>query len=154
MRVVAARVQETAERVLHRPRRRRVDVTLDCRQVHDVLAKEEIGNVDAFGIDAFEHAHSRRRLVGHPCHVAILEVVQDRNIVLLEDGDVVVQVLSLESIGDDRLVLHAHLVGETAPRERLDRPFELPRRRVRRGKRKMPGDIVLENRRLVRGKRR
>ena len=54
---------------------------------------------------------------------------------------------ALEGIGDDRLVLDADLVGEAAPRQREDRPFELPRRRVRGGKRKVPGNIVLQNRR-------
>ena len=68
--------------------------------------------------------------------------------VALEDRHVVVEILALERVGHDRLVLHADLVGEAAPRQRLNRPFELPRRRVRRRKRKVPGDVVLENRRL------
>ena len=77
VRVVAPRVQQAAERVLHRAGRRRVDVALGRRQVDDVLAEEVVGDVDAFGEDAVEHAHPRLRLVAHPRHVLVLEVVED-----------------------------------------------------------------------------
>ena len=70
-------------------------------------------------------------------------------LVALEDRHVVVQVLALEGVGDDRLVLHADLVGEAAARQRLNRAFELPRRGVRRREREVPGDVVLEDRRLA-----
>ena len=150
VRVVAPRVQQAAERVLHRAGRGRVDVALGGRQVDDVLAEEVVGDVDAFRKDAVEHAHLRLRLVAHPRHVAVLEVVEDGDLVLLEDRDVVVEVLALERVGDDRLVLDADLIGEAAARERLDRPLELPRRGVRRGEREVPGDVVLENRGLAR----
>ena len=147
--VVAPRVQEAPERILHRAGRRRVDVALGRRQMDDVLAEEEIGNVDAFGIDALQHAHRRLRLVGHPRHVFFDEVVEDRDAVAFDDRHVVIQILALEGVGDDRLVLNADLIGEPAPRQRLNRPFELPRRRVRRRERKVPRDVVLENRRLA-----
>jgi hypothetical protein len=65
----------------------------------------------------------------------------------------VVEVLTLEGVGDDRLVLDADLIGEAAAGERLNRAFELPRRSVRRRKREMPGDVVLENRRRCRRQR-
>src|SRR5581483_7021590 len=62
------------------------------------------------------------------------------------DRDVVIEVFALERVGDDRLVLDADLIGEAVPRERADRAFELPRRRVRAGEREVPGDVVLQDR--------
>ena len=44
VRVVPPRVQQPAERVLHRAGRRRVDVALGRRQVDDVLAEEVVGD--------------------------------------------------------------------------------------------------------------
>src|SRR5581483_3119891 len=79
--------------------------------------------------------------------VLVLEVVEDGHVVFLEDRHVVVEILALERVGDDRLVLDADLIAEPLARERADRAFELPRRRVRAGKREMPGDVVLEDRR-------
>ena len=151
MRVVAPRIQQTAERILHRAGRRRIDMALRRRQMDDVFTEEVVGNVDAFGEDAIEHAHSRLRLVVHPCHVLVLEVVTDGNVVAFEDRHVVVQILALERVRHDRLVLHADLIGEAAPRQRLNRPFELPRRRVRGRKGKVPRDVVLQNRGLTAG---
>ena len=149
VRVMAACVQQTAEGILHRPGRGRVDVALGRRQMDDVLAEEKVGNVDAFREDAIEDAHPRLRLVAHPRHVLVLEVVADRDLVPLEDRHVVVQVFALERVGDDGLVLDADLIGVAAPRERLNGAFELPRRGVRAGKRKVPRDVVLQNRRLA-----
>jgi hypothetical protein len=60
--------------------------------------------------------------------------------------DVAVQILALERVGDDRLVLHAHQVVVAARSQRADRALELPRRRVRAGKREVPRDVVLEDR--------
>jgi len=59
----------------------------------------------------------------------------------------VVEVFALERVGDDGFVLDADLIAKAARRQRLNRPFELPRRRVRRGKREVPGNVVLQNRR-------
>ena len=78
--VVPPRVQQAAERVLHRAGRRRVDVALHGRQVHDVLAEEVVGDADAFGKDVIERAHARLRPIAHPLHVAVLEVVEDGNV--------------------------------------------------------------------------
>ena len=149
MRVVPPRVQQPAERVLHRAGRRRVDVALGRRQVNDVLAEEVVGNVDAFGEDALQHAHPRLRLVRNPLHVPVLEVVEDGDLVALEDRNVVIEVFALERVGDDRLVLDADLIGEAVVRERANRALELPRRGVRAGKRKVPRDVVFEDRRLA-----
>ena len=148
VRVVPPRVEQAAERVLHRAGGRGVDVALGRRQVDDVLAEEVVGDVDALGEDAIEHAHLRLRRVADPRHVAVVEVVEDGNLVLLEDRDVVIQVLTLERVGDDRLVLHADLIGKPAAGQCLNRAFQLPRRGVRRRKREVPGDVVLENRRF------
>src|SRR5262249_46490384 len=82
-----------------------------------------------------------------PLHVLVLEVVADGDLIALEDRHVVVQIFAFEGVGDDRLVLDAHLIGEAVPRERLNRAFELPRRGVRAGKRAVPGDVVLQDRR-------
>src|ERR1019366_2274307 len=61
----------------------------------------------------------------------------------------VVEIFALERVGNDGFVLDADLIAEPAARERLDRAFQLPRRRVGRGKREVPGDVVLEDRRLA-----
>ncbi len=154
MRVVAPRVQQAAERVLHRAGGRGVDVALGRRQVDDVLAEEEVGDVDPLGIDALQHAHPRFRLVADPAHVLVLEVVEDGHLVALEDRHVVIQVFAFEGVGHDRLVLHADLIAEAAARQRLNRAFELPRRRVGRREREVPRDVVFQNRRLAGRQRR
>src|SRR5206468_4838198 len=68
----------------------------------------------------------------------------------LEDWQVVIEVFAFEGVGNDGLVLDTDLIAETPARERLNGSLELPRRRVRRGKRKVPGNVVLENRGLSR----
>src|SRR6185295_16345046 len=55
----------------------------------------------------------------------------------------------LEGVGDDGLVGDADLIGEAPFAERLDRPFELPGRRVRTREREVPRDVVLEDGRLA-----
>ncbi len=112
MRVVPAGIQQPAKGVFHRPSGRRVDVALDCWQMHDVLAEEEVGDVDSFGEDAIQDEHLRLGLDRDPAHVVVLEVVANGDVVALEDGQVPVQVFALERIGDDRLVLDAHQVGK------------------------------------------
>jgi hypothetical protein len=97
------------------------------------------------GIDAVEHHHLGLGLVDRPRHVAGLEVVEHRDVVLLEDRDVVVEVLALEGVGDHGLVLHADLVLESLGAQGADGPLELPRRGVRAGEREVPGDVVLED---------
>jgi hypothetical protein len=121
--------------------------------VDDVLAEEVVGDVDPLGKDAIEDAHLRLRLEAHPRHVAVLEVIEDGDLVLLEDRNVVIEVLTLERVGDDRLVLDTDLVGEAAPRQRLDGPFELPRASCSPPEGKVPGDVVLQDRGLARCKR-
>ena len=151
--VVPPRVEQSAERVLHCAGGGGVDVALGRRQVDDVLAEEVVGDVNALGEDAVEHAHLRLRLVAHPRHVAVLEVVEDGDPVLLENRDVVVEVLALERVGDDGLVLDAAQVAVAGAVQRADRALELPRRRVGPWEREVPGDVVLEDRRLARGER-
>src|SRR5262249_37200393 len=94
-------------------------------QMDDVLPEEVVRDVDAFRKNPLQHANARLRLEWNPLHVLVLEVVEDRNSVPFENGDVMIQVFALERVGHDRLVLDADLVGEAAPRERLDGPFEL-----------------------------
>ncbi len=145
VRVVSPGIQQPAEGVFHRPGCGRVDVALDGRQVDDVLAEEEIGDVDAFGKDAVQDTHLRLGLDRDPAHVVVFEVVANRDVVTPEDGQVPVQVFALERIGDDRLILNAHQVGEALRAQRADRAFELPRRGVGRREGKVPADVVLEN---------
>ena len=73
-------------------------------------------------------------------------------LVALEDRHVVVEVLALERVGHHGLVLDADLIGEAAPRERLNRALELPRRRVGAREREVPRDVVLQDGRLAGGK--
>jgi hypothetical protein len=132
-----------AERVLHRAGGGRVDVTLDRRQVHDVLADEEVGDLNPLGENFVEDAHARARAIGHPRHVFWFEVELHRHVVRAKDRDVVVQVLAFERVGDDGLVLHAGELAEPFAAQRADRALELPRRRVRGGERVVPRDVVL-----------
>ena len=147
VRVVAVGVQQAAERVLHRARRRRVDVALRRRQVDDVLPVEVVGDLDAAREDLVQHQHFPLRLVALPFHVFFAEVEPDRDLVALEDGHVLVQVLTLERVGDDGLVLHADQVLEPRLAQPDDGASELPRRRVGRREREVPGDVVLQDRR-------
>jgi hypothetical protein len=107
VRVVPVRREEAAEGVLHRAGGRGVDVALDRRQVQDVLAEEVVGDADARAGRCVEHVHLRLGLVLHPLHVLVLEVVEDRDVVLLEEREVVVEVFALEGVGHHRLVLDA-----------------------------------------------
>jgi hypothetical protein len=66
---------------------------------------------------------------------------------MFEDRQVVVEILALERVGDHRLVLDAHLIGEAASRQCLNRAFELPWRGVGSRNRKLPRDVVLQDRR-------
>jgi hypothetical protein len=49
MTIVPPACEQTTEGVLHRARGRGVDMALHCRQVHDVLAKEILGQLDSLG---------------------------------------------------------------------------------------------------------
>ena len=99
--------EKPAECVFHRAGGGGVDVTLDGRKVHDIFAEEILGHQDTVGKDAMKDVHLSFRPVLDPAHVALLEVVEHRDVVLLEKGQVVVQVFAFEGVGDDRLVLHA-----------------------------------------------
>ena len=65
---------------------------------------------------------------------------------MLEDRHIAVQVLALEGVGDHGLVLHAHQIVKACLPQGQDRALKLPGGGVRAGHRKVPGDIVLENR--------
>ncbi len=143
--VVAVGREQAAERVLHGAGGRGVDMALDRRQVQDVLAEEVVGDADAVREDVVEHVHLRLGAILHPAHVLVLEVVEDGDVVLAEERDVVVEVLTLEGVGHHRLVLDAGDVFVAGLLQGQDRPFELPRRRVGRRERVVPGDVVLED---------
>ena len=151
--VVPVVVEKTPERVFHRARRRRIDVTLDGGKVDDVLPEKEIRNVNPVREDRVENVHLRFRREPHPAHVGRAEVVADGNVVRLQDREVVVQVLALERVGDDRLILYADQVRKPGPLERANRPLELPRRGVGGREREVPRDVVLEDRRRSGGQR-
>jgi len=74
-----------------------------------------------------------------------VKIIEHRNLILLEERDVVIQVLALERVGDDRLVLDAAHVGEPGLLQGEDRPLHLPRRGVGRRKGEVPRDVVFED---------
>ena len=122
VRIVALCRQKTAESVLHRPCRGRVDMALDGGKVDDVLTEEVVRHLNAVGENAVKNVGLRLGAVLDPFHVRLFEIVEDRHRVLPKERHVVVQVLSLEGIRDHGLVLHAHDVGEARLLEGEDAP--------------------------------
>ena len=117
VRVVPVGIEQAAERVLHRARGGRVKVALGGRQMDDVLAGEEVRNCMPLGENLVQGKQLALRTVRYPLHVIRLEVVLHRDLVVLEDGQVPVEVLALENVDDDGLVLHAHQIGVARPYE-------------------------------------
>ena len=74
----------------------------------------------------------------YPGHIFLAEIVFRRDIVLLENRHIAVQVFAFEGIGDDRLVLHADQIVEPGIAQRQDRPFELPGSSICAREREMP----------------
>src|SRR5438128_868860 len=151
MRVMPTCVQQTTEGIFHSTRCGSVDVALYRRQVDDVLSLEVVGNPDPFGKDLVQNQHFRPGLESDPGHVVVLEVVEHRDAVALEDRQIAVQVFAFEGVGDDRLVLNTHQLGEAVGAQSTDGALELPRRRVRGWEREVPADVVLENGGCARG---
>src|SRR5579859_5481457 len=145
MRVMAPRVQQTTEGILHRAGGRRVDVALDRGKMDDIFAGEEVWNVDAFGENFVQHAHSGFRLDADPLHVAIFEVVEHGDAIASEDGHVPVQIFALECVRYDRFVLDAYQIIEAVGVQAADSALELPGSGVGGGEGKVPADVVLED---------
>ena len=143
--VMPAGGQQAAEGVLHRAGRGGVDVALDGRQVDDVGAEEELRDLDAVREHLRQREHLPLRLVTHPREVVGVAVVAHRYAVAAEHAEVAVEPLALLRVGDDRVVLDAHQVGEAGGAQREDRALELPRRGVGARVRVVPGDVVLED---------
>jgi hypothetical protein len=70
------------------------------------------------------------------------KVVFDRDEVRAENGQVAIEILTFEGIGNNGLVLHANQVVETAPAQRQNGALELPGRGVGSRHGKVPGNIV------------
>src|SRR4051794_5528095 len=111
----------------------------------DVFTKEEVWYVDAFRKDPVQYQHLGLGMNRHPAHVAVFEVVQNRDIVVLEYGHVAVEIFALEGIRDDGLVLHAGELIESARFECADGALQLPWRGIGSRKGEMPANVVFEN---------
>jgi len=74
--------------------------------------------------------HARLGLVLDPAHVAFLEVVENRYVILAEERHVVIEILALEGVGHHGLVLHAGDVGVPRGLQGLDGSLHLPGRGV------------------------
>jgi hypothetical protein len=115
--------------------------------MNDILSEEIVWDGDSLGVDLVENMQARFGFVVHPFHIRFPEVIQDRDVVAFENGDVVVQVLPFERIRNDSLVLDARQILVAERPEGPDRPFHLPGSRVGGRKRKVPRNIILQNRR-------
>ena len=146
VRVVAPRIEESAEGVLHRSGRRRVNVAFDRREMNDVLPLEIIGDPYPVREYLVEHMHLCPGRVGDPPHVAVPEIEQDGDAVPAEKGDVVVQILPLERVGDNGLVLNTGDVVEARLLQRKDCPLHLPGGGIGAREREMPRNVVLQYR--------
>src|ERR1043166_5311092 len=92
-------------------------------QMDDVLAEEEVRNVDALRKDLIEHAHASLRLELNPAHIRVLEVIKDGDVVSAKDRQIAVEILAFEGVGHNRLVLHTHQVREPVSVERTNGAF-------------------------------
>ena len=128
-------IQQSTKRVLHRPRRRCVDMTFHGGEMDDVLSEEQVRNPNPFRINLVEDQERGFGLVLHPCHIPLFEIELHGDPVFLEQRNILVEVLSLESIRHDSLILDADKVFESRPLQSQDRPFELPGSCVGAGKR-------------------
>ena len=106
---------------------------LDRGQMHDVLADEVIGDADAFRVDVIERQHFGVGPIGNPLHLGGAEVKEGRDLIVLKDGHVTVQVFAFEGIPKDRLILHTNQIVEARLPERQNRAFQLPGRGIGRG---------------------
>ena len=132
-------------------REEREEMSLFRVQNVKVLVQTLTATVVGFGDLEIESAGSLAPIrfgpVGNPGHVLLPKVVAHWDFVVAEDRHIAVQILALEGIGDNGLVLHADQIIETGCAQRQDRALKLPGRGVRGGHRKVPGDVVFQDRR-------
>ena len=108
MRPVAVLVQQAAERVLHRPGRRREDVRLHGRQVDDVLADEALRDHEALRVDLVEAHELLRQVADRLADVDPLLGLVEVDVaqaVRLDDVDLLVLALAEMRVDDDRAVV-------------------------------------------------
>jgi hypothetical protein len=149
MRPVPVFVQQPAEGVLHRTRRRREDMRLHRGQVNDVLADEALRDHEALRVHLVE-ARELLRQVAHclPDVDPLLGLV-DMDVpdsVGVHDVDLLVLALSQVRVDHHRAVMAGVDQRGIVPvlLHRADHPLELPRRRGGRGEEKVPRDVHLE----------
>ena len=145
VRVMPLRIEQPAEGVLHCTRRRRVDMALDGRKVDDVFPLEILRDRDPLRIDRVENMHLRLRRVMNPADVAFSEIVEHRNVIAAEYGDVIIKILPFEGVRHHRLVLHADKFRESRVPQGENGSLHLPGRRIGGGERKMPRNIILQD---------
>ena len=149
MRPVPVLVQQPAERVLHRPRRRREDVGLHRRQVDDVLPDEALRNHEALRVDLVEAGELLRQIADRVADVDPLLGFVDVDVpqpVRVDDVDLLVLALAEVRVDDDRAVVAGVNQRRIVPvlLQRADDAVELPGRRRAPGKEEVPGDVDLE----------
>ena len=82
-------------------------MAFDGWEMNDVLAEEILGDGDPFRIDFIEDEHLRLRFIINPLDVRFFEVVKYRYVVPFKNRDVIVEVFTLERVGDNGLILNA-----------------------------------------------
>ena len=152
VRPMTAFVQEAAERILHRPGRRREHVRLDRGQVNDVLAEEPARNHEPVGVDLVQAQELLREVADRlpdvdPVLVAFVQV-HVAQAVRLDDLHLLVLPLAQMRVDDDGAVVAGvdERGIESVPAHRPDDPFELPRRRRAARIEEVPGDVHLQRR--------
>ena len=86
---MAVGVQQAAERIFHRAGRRGVNVAFHGRQMHDIFPDKIIRNANLMvGENPIQRQHFPFRLIHIPGHVFRLEVIQHRDVILLENRHV------------------------------------------------------------------
>ncbi len=99
MGVMPVFAQQPAEGILHRPGGGGVHVRLYRRKMEDILSGKIIRDLDPFRIDMVERQHFGLRAVWNPGHIRFAEVILYGNVVMLENGNIPIQVLSFEGVG-------------------------------------------------------
>ncbi len=151
VRPVPVLVQQPAERVLHRPRRRREHVRLHGGQVDDVLPDEALRDHEALRVDLVQAGELLRQVADRVADVDPLLGLVDVDVaqlVRLDDALLLVLGLAEVRVDDDGAVVagvnQVRIVAVLL--HGPDHAFELPRGRRGAGEEEVPGDVDLQPR--------
>ena len=113
MRVMAILAQQSTEGIFHRPCDGGVHVGLHGGEMDDILSDKIIRNKQTFRVNMIQCQHPGFGAIRHPGHIGLAEIIQDWNSIMLKYWHIEIQILTLKSIGNHSLILHADYIIDT-----------------------------------------